>query len=157
MGRPWGRKLLGFTFTNHKKPKRRIAPTALKKVKDRIRKFTSRNRGGSLAQIGEELASYLRGWISYYSYCETPTVLQDLEKWMRRKLRCLIWKRWRRGTTRYKRLRQLGLTWAEAREVARDRARGPWRMSQHILINKALTVANFRLLGLPNLVKAMRT
>jgi RNA-directed DNA polymerase len=155
--RPWKRKILGFTFTNHKKPKRRISPTALKRVKDKIRKITTRNRGSNLEQIGTELARYLRGWISYYSYCETPTVLQDLEEWMRHKLRCLIWKRWRRGTTRYKRLRKLGLTWAQARELARDHARGPWRMSRHPLINKALTVANFRLLGLPNLVRAMRT
>ncbi len=155
--RPWKRKLLGFTFTNHKKPKRRIAPIALKRVKDRIRRITSRNRGGNLEQIGKELGSYLRGWISYYSYCQTPSVLQDLEEWIRRKLRCLIWKRWRRGTTRYKRLRKQGLTWAEARGLAKDRARGPWRMSQHPLINKALTIANFQLLGLPNLVKAMRT
>lgn len=155
--RPWKRKILGFTFTNHKKPKRRIAPQALKGVKDKIRKMTSRNRGSRLEQIGWELASYLRGWISYYSYCETPTVLQDLEEWMRHKLRCLIWKRWRRGRTRYKRLRKLGLTWRQARELARDHARGPWRMSQHPLLNKALTIANFQILGLPNLIRAMRT
>jgi len=158
VGRPWGRKFLGFSFTNHKKPKRRISPAALKRVKDKIRKITSRNRGRSLQQIGQELGSYMRGWISYYSYCETPTVLQDLEKWMRRKLRCLIWKRWRRGTTRYKRLRQMGLTFNEARGTVRNgRAHGPWKMSEHLLVMKALTVANFKQLGLPNLVLAMPT
>jgi RNA-directed DNA polymerase len=155
--RPWRRKILGFTFTNHKKPKRRIAPTTLKKVKDRIRKITSRNRGKNLEQIGSELARYLRGWISYYSYCETPTVLQDLEKWMRRKLRCLIWKRWKRGTTRYKKLRKLGLTRGEARKGAGNGSQGPWQMSDHIMIHKALTIANFQILALPNLVRAMRT
>jgi len=76
---------------------------------------------------------------------------------MRRKLRCLIWKRWRRGTTRYKRLRKLGLTRGEARVGAGNGSQGPWQMSDHPMIHKALTNANFHTLGLPNLVRAMRT
>ena len=151
VGRPWERKFLGFTFTNQKQPRRRIAPAALKRVKDKIRKLTCRKRGHSLRQIIEELTSYLRGWIGYFGYCETPTVLQNLEKWLRRKLRCLVWKRWKRGTTRFKRLRALGLTMNQARQGAGSGAHGTWRMSNTPPINSALSVAYFQSLGLPTL------
>ena len=151
VGRPWERKFLGFTFTNQKQPRRRIAPVALKRVKERIRKLTSRKRGNNLKQIIEELTSYLRGWISYFGYCETPTVLQNLEMWMRRKLRCLIWKRWKRSSTRFKRLRAMGLNELQAKEGTGNGAHGPWRMSKTPPINSALSVTYFQLLGLPTL------
>jgi RNA-directed DNA polymerase len=151
VGRPWERKFLGFTFTWTKKTRRRIAPETLKRVKERIRKLTSRKRGNNLEQIIKELNSYLCGWINYFGYCETPTVLQDLEEWLRRKLRCLIWKRWKRGATRYKRLRELGLSNELAAMGAGSGANGPWHMSRTPPLNKALTVIYFRQLGLPTL------
>jgi RNA-directed DNA polymerase len=151
VGRPWQRKFLGFTFTNQKQPRRRIAPAALMRAKERIKKLTRRKRGNSLKQIIEELTSYLRGWIGYFGYCQTPTVLQNLEQWLRRKLRCLIWKRWKRSTTRFKRLRAMGLTITQAREGAGNGAHGPWRMSRTPPINSALSIAYFQSLGLPTL------
>jgi RNA-directed DNA polymerase len=151
VGRPWERTLLGFTFTNQKQARRRIAPAALKRVKDKIRELTCRKRGHTLRQIIEELNSYLRGWIGYFGYCETPTTLQRLEQWIRRKLRCLVWKRWKRGTTRFKRLRAMGLTITQAREGAGSGAHGPWRMSRTPPIHKALSVVYFQSLGLPTL------
>lgn len=150
-GRPWERKFLGFTFTNQKQPRRRIAPAALKRAKDKIRRITSRKRGKSLRQIVEELTRYLRGWIGYFGYCQTPTVLEKLEKWTRRKLRCLVWKRWKRSSTRFKRLRAMGLTITQAREGAGNGARGPWRMSKTPPLNSALSIAYFKSLGLPTL------
>lgn len=151
VGRPGDRKFLGFTFTKQKQPRRRIAPAALKRAKERIRKLTSRKRGNNLKQIIEELASYLRGWIGYFGYCQTPSVLQKLEKWIRRKLRCLVWKRWKRSTTRFKRLREMGLTITQAKEGAGNGAHGPWRMSRTPPINSALSIAYFQKLGLPTL------
>lgn len=151
VGRPWERKFLGFTFTNQKQPRRRIAPAALKRAKDKIRKITSRKRGKSLRQIIEELTRYLRGWIGYFGYCQTPTVLERLEKWIRRKLRCIVWKRWKRGSTRFKRLRAMGLTLTQAREGAGNGSRGPWRMSKTPPLNSALSIAYFKTLGLPSL------
>jgi RNA-directed DNA polymerase len=151
VGRPWERKFLGFTFTNQKQPRRRIAPAALKRAKERIKKLTCRKRGNTLKQIIEELASYLRGWIGYFGYCETPTVLKDLEKWLRRKLRCLVWKRWKRSTTRFKRLQAMGLTITQAREGAGNGTHGPWRMSRTPPLNSALSIVYFQSLGLPSL------
>jgi RNA-directed DNA polymerase len=155
VGRPWERKFLGFTFTSQKQSRRRIAPAALKRVEAKIRKITSRKRGNTLKQIIKELSSYLRGWIGYFGFCETPTVLQSLEQWLRRKLRCLVWKRWKRGSTRYQRLREMGLSDLQAREGAGNGARGPWRMSRTPPLNSALSIAYFRSLGLPALECSM--
>lgn len=152
VGRPWERKFLGFTFTNQELARRRIAPAALIRLKDKIRKITSRKRGNSLQQIIEELTSYLRGWIGYFGYCQTPSVLQTVEKWIRRKLRCIVWKRWKRSHTRYKRLRAMGLSTTHAREGAGNGSRGPWRMSASPPLHNALSIAYFEALGLPRLV-----
>src|SRR6201987_4752024 len=87
VARPQERKFLGFSFTGGREPKRRIAPKALLRCKQRVRELTRRTRGLSLEQMTKELTSYLRGWKSYFGYCETPSVLQGLDQWIRRRLR----------------------------------------------------------------------
>lgn len=148
---PWERKFLSFTFTGDEQPLRAIAPAALQRMKDKIRKLTNRKRGNTLKQVIEELSSYLRGWIGYFGYCQTPRVFRKLEGWIRRKLRCLVWKRWKRGKTRFDRLRALGLLPHQARGGAGNGAHGPWRMSLSPSLNQALSVAYFQQLGLPKL------
>src|SRR5438067_11990908 len=86
------RKFLGFSFTGGKEPKRRIAPKALLRCKQRVRELTRRTRGISLEQMIKQLATYLRGRKSYYGFSQTTSVLQKLEAWMRRSLRAVIWK-----------------------------------------------------------------
>src|SRR3979409_419546 len=81
VARPWERKFLGFSFTNHKQPKRRLAPKAVARFKERVGELTRRTRGISLAQMVHELAEYLRGWIGYFGRCETPSVLEELGQW----------------------------------------------------------------------------
>ena len=83
VARPWGRKFLGFSFTSAGIPKRRIAPKAVDRFKERIRELTSRTRGVSMERMAEELSRYLRGWIGYFGKCETPSVLESLEQWLR--------------------------------------------------------------------------
>src|SRR6201987_867004 len=83
VARPWERKFLGFSFTNAGIPKRRIAPKAVDRFKERIRELTSRTRGVSIERMAEELTQYLRGWIGYFGKCQTPSVLQGLEEWVR--------------------------------------------------------------------------
>jgi RNA-directed DNA polymerase len=145
-------KFLGFSFTNSRKePKRRIAPQAVVRVKQRIREITSRKRGHTLTQIIKELKTYLTGWLGYFDYCQTPSVLNDLDKWLRRKLRCLIWKRWKTARNRYKMLRQFGLTALQAAEGAGSGKHGPWHMSRTPPINQALSIKYFETLGLPRL------
>jgi Group II intron, maturase-specific domain len=90
VARPVERKFLGFSFSNNKEPKRRIAPKAVLRCKQKIRELTQRTRGISLEQMLKELAAYLRGWKSYFGFCQTPRILRNLDYWIRRRLRSMI-------------------------------------------------------------------
>jgi RNA-directed DNA polymerase len=152
VAKPWKRKFLGFSFTSGKVPKRRIAPQAVTRLKDKIRGMTSRLRGGDINEIAEELASYLTGWRGYFGFCETPTVLQALDQWIRRRLRSLIWKRWKRGKVRYTELRKRGLT--ERQAAAAACTNSPWRASGLAAMHAAFPIAFFKELGIPTLFRA---
>ena len=110
VARPGQRKFLGFSFTSEREPRRRIAPKAIARFKERIREQTWRTRGISLRQMVQQIATYLRGWLGYFGDCQTPSVLHDLEAWLRRRLRSVVWKQWKRGRTRYRELRKRGVT-----------------------------------------------
>ena len=90
VARPWERKFLGFSVTNAGVPKRRIAPKAVDRFKKGVRELTSRTRGVSTERMAAELTRYLRGWIGYFGKCQTPSVLEDLERWFRRRQRSAI-------------------------------------------------------------------
>jgi RNA-directed DNA polymerase len=147
---PWERKFLGFSFTNAETPKRRIAPKAVVRFKERVRELTSRTRGVSIERMAEELARYLRGWIGYFGNCETPRVLQRLEEWTRRRLRSVIWKQWRRGRTRFAELQKRGVGKALAAKAAGS-AHGPWQLANSPALAIALPNAYFSSLGIPPL------
>jgi len=151
VARPWERKFLGMTFTSHREPKRRIAPKALVRFKERIRELTRRTRGISLPQMVEQMSRYLNGWRAYFGFCQTPSVLTDLDSWIRRRLRSVLWKQWKRGKRRFAELRK--------RKVGKDLAaqtagspHGPWRIARSPALSFALPNAYFRSLGLPTLV-----
>ncbi len=152
VARPWQRQFLGFSFTSGEQPKRRIAPQALARFKERLRELTRRTRGVSLTRMIEDLAVYLIGWRGYFGFCETPSVLQALERWIRRRLRCVLWKQWKRGRTRFAELRRHGLGKTRAAKTAGS-ALGPWRLSKSRSLGIALPNAYFRSLGLPPLVE----
>jgi len=147
---PWERKFLGFSFTPAEQPKRRIASQALERFKQRVGELTRRNQGRSLAEVIEHLARYLRGWRGYFGFCETPTVLRDLDSWIRHRLRSLVWKQWQRGTRRYSELRARGIHPRLAAQTAGS-AHGPWRIAHSQALHQALPTALFIRLGLPTL------
>jgi RNA-directed DNA polymerase len=149
VARPWERKFLGFSFTNGKEPKRRIAPKALERFKERIRRLTRRSRGNGPMEM-EVLSRYLRGWRGYFRFCQTPSVLEALDGWIRRRLRCVIWKGWKHGRTRYAKLRRYGVPHLRA-VMAAGASSGPWRMARHAGVQEALPDAHFSALGLPHL------
>jgi RNA-directed DNA polymerase len=151
VARPQERKFLGFSFTYGTKPKRRIAPKALLRCKQRVRELTRRTQGVSLQQMSKELANYLRGWKGYFGYCQTPTVLQRLEAWIRRRLRSVIWKQWKRGSRRFARLRQRNIGHDLAAQTAGS-PHGPWRLANSPALSIALPTAYFDTLGLPRLL-----
>ena len=150
VARPWARKFLGFSFTRERTPKRRIAPKAVLRFKERTRELTRRTRGVSMERMAEELARYLRGWIGYFGNCETPSVLQSLEEWTRRRLRSALWKQWKRGRTRFAELQKRGVDANLAAQTAGS-AHGPWHLAKSPALNIALPNAYFASLGIPSL------
>lgn len=143
---------LAFGLTSHREPKRRIAPDAITRFKWRVRQITSRKRGISIQQMIRELAEYLLGWRGYFAFCQIPTTLRDLDSWIRRKLRCVLWKQWKRGSTRYRELRRLGLSNDLAAITAHGSRFGPWHMSRTPGMNWAVSIAYLDSLGLPRLL-----
>jgi group II intron reverse transcriptase/maturase len=144
--RPWKRKFLGFSFIGglKTKPRIRIAKKSIERFKDRIRQITKRNRGVSLKQVVNELNLYLRGWLGYFGLMETPSVLKELDGWIRRKLRCYIFKQWKTSKKRCKELRKLGAK--EPWSVAYS-GKGLWRLSLTEQTNIALNCSYFNELG----------
>lgn len=135
--RPWNRKFLGFSFTPHFKPKVRIAPQSLQRVKQKIRQITSRRRSVFLGDRIEELNEYLTGWMGYFALADTPTVFEHLDKWIRRRLRMCLWKQWKLPRTKVKRLIALGMPKGKAYEWGNSR-KGYWRISKSPVLNRAL-------------------
>ena len=150
VARPWERKFLGFSFTSAGVPKRRIAPKAVDRFKKRVRELTRRTRGVSIEPVAEEMSRYLRGWLGYYGKCQTPSVLEALEQWLRRRLRSAIWKQWKRGSVRFAELRKRGVGKDLAAQTAGS-AHGPWRLANSPALAFALPNAYFDSLGIPRL------
>jgi RNA-directed DNA polymerase len=149
VARPVERKFLGFSFTL-REAKRRIAAKAIVRFKQKVRELTGRTRGISIEQMTKELASYLRGWRSYFGFCETPTVLESLDQWIRRRLRSMIWKQWQRGRVRFARLCARGVNTYLAGTTAGS-PHGPWRIANSPAMSIAFPIAYFDALGVPRM------
>jgi len=145
--RPWKRKFLGFTVSRAG-IKLKVADQAIDKLKDRIRELTRRTRGHRIVDIMAELRDTLLGWKAYFGITEVLGPLRDLDKWIRRKLRCYHWKQW--GRAGYRALRRRGVSRREAWQTAKS-AHGPWRLSKTPALALALPARYFERLGLPSL------
>ena len=153
---PWVRKFLGFSFTSEKATRRRLAPKARKRFEERIRELTQRNRGISMNKRISELSQYMRGWMGYFAFCQTPSVFTELDSWIRRRLRCAQWKQWKSCKGRYRGLRRCGIDQRQTHMLACC-SRGPWTISNYSTLKRALPNAYFASLGLPSLVEMHRT
>jgi RNA-directed DNA polymerase len=152
VAKPSVRKSLGFSFTGGKEPRRRVAPQAIARFKAKVRELTRRTCGKSLAQIVKELSVYLVGWRGYFGFCQTPSVLRKLDRWLRRRLRAIAWKQWKRGDTRFAELRRRGV----GRDLAAQTAgspHGPWRLANSPALTIALPTAFFASLGLASVAE----
>jgi len=152
VAKPSVRKFLGFSFTGGTELRRRVAPQAIARFKAKIRELTQRTCGKSLAQIVKKLSVYLVGWRGYFGFCQTPSVLRKLDRWLRRRLRAIVWKQWKRGTTRYAELRRRGV----GRDLAARTAgspHGPWRLANSPALTIALPNAFFASLGLASVAE----
>ena len=151
VARPQERKFLGFSFSGGPQVKRVIAPKALDRFKQRIREITRRAKGVSIETTMEELAPYLRGWRSYFGFCETPEVLIGLTRWVRLRLRSALWRQWKTPRRRRAALLQLGVRPQLASNTASS-GLGPWYLARAKALSVGLSNAYFRSLGLPTLI-----
>ncbi len=151
VARPWTRKFLGYSFTWHKQARLKIADSSLKRLKDKVRDIVVGNASRNLAATIEELNPVLRGWTSYFRLTEVKGVLKDLDGWIRRKLRCLLWRQWKYPATRNKRLQARGIGETRAWKSASN-GRGPWWNAGASHMNAAYPKSSFDALGLVSLL-----
>jgi RNA-directed DNA polymerase len=151
VARPWDRKFLGYSFTWHKRARLKIAEGSLKRLKDRVREIVVGNASRNLAVTINELNPALRGWMSYFRLTEAKGALQDLDGWIRRKLRCLLWRQWKRPATRNRKMQARGLDATRAEKSAGN-GRGPWWNAGASHMNAAYPKSYFNALGLVSLL-----
>jgi group II intron reverse transcriptase/maturase len=145
-------KCLGFSFFKRKGDVFiRIANRTKERLMEKMRHLTRRTRSGKLEDILSEINRYLRGWIAYFRLAATPSVYEELDEWIRRRLRQLLWKRWKRGTTRYRELVRLGVP--EKRAALGAVGTSPWRMSRTPVISEALSHTFWRNSGLESITQ----
>ncbi len=123
--RPWNRKFLGYSMTFHKQPRLKVAPASVKRFKKKLKGLFRAGRGRNLAKFITELTPVLRGWVNYFRLAEIKGVFEELDGWIRRKLRCILWRQWKRTFTRAKNLMRRGLDRNRALKSAMN-GRGPW-------------------------------
>lgn len=144
VARPEERKFLGFTFrTTVENVERMISAKSVGRIRDKIRRLTSRTRGRSLSSVIAELNPFLRGWVEYYGFTQVPRQLQSLDAWIRRRLRAYLWKQWKTRRRRFTELCKLGVRRNLARAAAAS-SKGAWAMSHVKAVDMALSKTFFR-------------
>jgi group II intron reverse transcriptase/maturase len=151
VARPWERKFLGYTCTVQRKSRLRIAPESVRRLKQKVRERMRTGRGRALRRTIEELNPVLRGWMNYFQLAQNTGILEDLDKWLRRRLRCLLWRQWKTPRTRARKLRALGLD-AERAGCSAYNGRGPWWNAGASHMHAALPSASFAQMGLVSLL-----
>jgi group II intron reverse transcriptase/maturase len=150
VARPWERKFLGFSVTAQRETRLRLAKQSVQRLMQRVRELSHTGRGRSLRHTVETLNPLLRGWINYFQLTASKGVLDELDGWVRRRLRCLLWRQWKRGRTRARTMRALGID-AERARVSSGNGHGPWWNAGASHLNQALPAAYFTRMGLVSL------
>ena len=150
--RSYRRVFLGYSFTVLLPPKLRVPAKSCQKLRDKLRERSRRGRGRRIEEIIEqELNPLLRGWIAYFRLTEAKGFAGELDRWIRRRLRCVIWRQWKSPCSRYRRLRRLGLEKDLARRGVWN-GRGPWHNSGSLAMSVSLPAKNFAAMGLISLL-----
>jgi len=156
VARPWERKFLGYSFTWHREARLKVAPDSVQRLKAKLREIFRRGRGRNLGKLIEaELTPLLRGWLNYFRLAEVKGIFEELDSWIRRKLRNLIWRNWKRPFTRAKNLMQRGLPQAQALKSAMN-GRGPWWNAGAAHMHAAFPKSYFDRCGLLSLLEQRR-
>src|SRR5215475_13838462 len=155
VARPWTRKFLSYSMTWNKQPRLKVADASVDRLKAKVREIFREGRGRSLLQVIKELNQLLRGWIQYFRLAEMKGIFEDLDKWLRHKLRCQIWRQWKRPFTRAKNLMKRGLEELRAWKSATN-GRGAWWNAKASHMNEAFPKSYFDRLGLISLLDQQR-
>ncbi len=153
--RPWNSCFLGYSMTTNMKPKLKVAPASVRRLKKKLKKIFRIGRGRSIARLIEDLRPVLRGWIHYFRLAEVKGIFEELDGWIRRRLRVVIWRQWKRVYTRAKNLMKRGLTQERAWKSACN-GRGPWYNAGASHMNDAFRKEFFRHYGLVSLQQEHR-
>ena len=149
--RPWKRKFLGYSMTWEVKPRLKVAQRSVERLKDKLRGILRMGRGRNINKVIEELAVVLRGWVQYFKLAEVKNVFEELDGWLRRKLRCILWRQWKRVHARIKNLIKRGLAKERAIKSATN-GRGPWWNAGASHMNEAFKKSDFDRMGLVSLL-----
>lgn len=153
VARPWERKFLGYTMSHNRKPKLKVAPQSVKRLKTKLLPILRAGRGRALPAVIGQLSPLLTDWRAYFKLAETKGAFAELDEWICRKLRCITWRQWKQPRTRLRQLVRRGVSHAEAARVAYAR-RGPWCCARSTPMVRALPTAALRRMGLVSLVEA---
>jgi RNA-directed DNA polymerase len=145
--RPWRRKFLGYSVTSHLQPRLKVAPGSIKRLRAKLRPFWRRARGRNLATTIVELNRIIRGWVAYYRLVDVRASFEQLDPWIRRKLRCILWRQWKKPRTRFKKLRKAGVDEGRAYAGAMN-SHGPWWNAGASHMNQAVSNKGLRTMGL---------
>jgi RNA-directed DNA polymerase len=154
---PWNRKFLGFTFTRGKEPNRiAVHESRVKRLKDKIRDITKKMRGSKVTEsIRKRIMPITKGWANYFGLAESRSIFESLDGWIRRKIRDVLWRQWKKPHTRYKRLIALGLKEGTARKTAYG-GKGPWRMAKTYGMHRALSNGVIEAMGYTSMADIVR-
>lgn len=155
VARPWKRKFLGYSVTVERKTKLRIAPESIQRLKARLRLLFRQGRGRNLGRVIRDLGPVIRGWVAYFRLSGVKAGFEGLDEWLRRKLRCILWRQWKRPPTRARKLRALGLD-AERARLSAGNGRGPWWNAGASHMNQAIPTAVLRGMGLVSFLEEHR-
>ena len=155
VGQPRERKFLGYSVTAHRKVKLRVADQSLRRLKAKLRPILRRGRGRNLGAVVRELAPVIRGWVAYFRLAEVKGVFGELDRWVRRKLRCNVWRQWKTPRTRFRELQRRGLDKAQAAQSAYNN-HGPWWNAARSNLCQAIPTKDLRDLGLVSFIEEYR-
>jgi len=153
--RPWKRTFLGYSVTVHRRPKLKVAPDSVRRLKQKLRDTFRRGRGRHIGRLIRDLTPQLRGWVAYFRLSEVKGVFEELDQWVRHKLRRVLWKQWKRPRTRARELAKRGVDPEQAYRIAYS-GHGPWRCTRLTAMHRAVPTAELRRYGLVSLLDEHR-
>jgi RNA-directed DNA polymerase len=155
VARPSERKFLGYSVTIHREPRLKVSSESLRRLKHKLRQTLRRARGRNVGRVAGELTPMIRGWVVYYRLADVKIHFEDLDAWLRRKLRAILWRQWKRPGTRFQKLMHYGLEESRAAASAFN-GRGPWWNAGASHMNQAIPTARLRRMGLVSFVELHR-